>query len=254
MESIKCVVVDDENKVLQALIFTIKNNFPQLEIVGCASSVDEAYSIICAQNPQVVFLDIVMPEKSGFELIKMFDHITFEIVFITSHQEFALEAIRNLALAYILKPVDTIELQKVIEIIKERIETKQKKELYDALLHNMSKDNLKDHKLAIYNKDRTELIDIRDITRLEGWNRYTKIFTKSGKVLISSYNLGRYADLLSQHSFYLCHKSHLINLDYAIAIHQDGNIILSDQSKVPLSIRKHAECVAIFRKVGKKID
>lgn len=251
MEKIKCLLVDDENKVLQSLIYVILNHIPELEIVGTATGVETAYELINLHKPDVVFLDIVMPVHSGFELIKRFEQINFEIVFITSHQEYALEAIRCLALAYLLKPVDVDDLKEVVVLLKERLELKQKKELYEALLYNMSKTDIREHKLAVYNHDRTELIEIKDIIRLEGWNRYTRIITKSKKTYVSSYNLGRYASLLEKHAFFLSHKSHLINLDHVVALQADATIEMIDASFVPLAVRKRQEFSDLFHKVRK---
>ncbi len=253
MERIKCLLVDDENKVLQSLMYVILNHIPELEIVGTAPGVEEAYALINQHKPQVVFLDIVMPRLSGFELIKKFDQIDFEIVFITSHQEYALEAIRCLALAYLLKPVDVDDLRNVVQLLKERIELKQKKELYEALLFNMANKDIREHKLAVYNHDRTELVEIKDIVRLEGWNRYTRIFIQSKKPLISSYNLGRYASLLEKHAFFLCHKSHLVNLDHVVSLQADATIQMTDGSLVPLAVRKRQEFSDLFHKVRRPI-
>lgn len=251
MEKIRCILVDDEKKVLQALVYTINKHFAELEIVGTAANVVEAYEIIKTTKPQVVFLDIVMPMLTGFELIKKFDQIDFEIVFITSHQEYALEAIKCLALAYLLKPVDVEDFRNAVKLIKERLEMKQKKELYDALLHNMESTNNKEHKIAVYNHDRTELIEIKNIIRLEGWDRYTKIYINSKQPLISSYNIGRYAALLTNYAFFLCHKSHLVNLDYVKSLQPDANILLTDNSAIPLAVRKRQEFMELFQKVKK---
>lgn len=249
MEKIRCVLVDDEKKVLQALVYTIGKHFPELEIVGTAANVLEAYEIIKTTKPQVVFLDIVMPMLNGFELIKKFDHIDFEIVFITSHQEYALEAIKCLALAYLLKPVDVDDLRGAVTLVKERLEMKHKKDLYDALLHNMAHSNNKEHKLAVYNHDRTELVDIKNIIRLEGWDRYTKIYVKARQPLVSSYNIGKYSALLANHTFYLCHKSHLVNLDYVKSLQTDATLLLADDSTVPLAVRKRQEFMDLFSKI-----
>ncbi|MBK8847016.1 MAG: response regulator transcription factor [Bacteroidetes bacterium] len=246
---IKCLLVDDENKVLQAMQYILTEHLPEVEIVGTANSVEQAYQKIIETNPDVVFLDIVMPQETGFELIKRFSTIHFEIVFITSHQEYALDAIRCLALAYLLKPVAVEDIKAALQLVRERLELKQKKQLYDALLYNMEKSNVREHKLAVYNHNQTELIDIKDIIHIEGWDRYSRIHTKSKGTLTSSYNIGRYTASLQHHGFFLCHKSHMINMDYVSNLTNNNQIQLRDQTLVPLAVRKRAEFMELFSKV-----
>lgn len=250
-ENITCILEDDEKKVLQTLVHVIEQHIPELQIVGTASNVKDAYTLILEKKPRVVFLDIVMPMQSGFELIHKFSKIDFEIVFITSHQEYALDAIRCLPLAYLLKPVDTEDLLNLLPTLRERLEMKDKKAMYDALVHNMAQEDKREHKLAIFNHDATEFIPIKDIIHVEGWNRYTKFHIRGKKTILSSYNIGKYVQTLANHAFYLCHKSHLINLEYVQSLQSELKIQLSDASIVPLAVRKRQEFLDLFERMGK---
>ena len=150
MKKLRCYLVDDEEMVLKALKNIINRQFESLEIVGMARSVAEAENGIRLTNPDVVFLDIVMPVESGFELIKRFEVINFEIVFITSHAEYAIQAFQNLALAYLLKPVSISEFKKMLITLHERIELKEKSRLYEALIDNVNSKNEIDQKIAVF--------------------------------------------------------------------------------------------------------
>ena len=249
MDKILCILVDDEESVLHSLEYSLKKYFPQFEIVGTAASVSEATVIIKEKRPHVVFLDIIMPVESGFQLIKKFESIDFEIVFVTSHAEYALEAIQNLALAYLLKPVDIDDLKKVVEHLELKLELKEKKLLYDTLLENLNQKNTSEQQIAIHTSGRTDFIKISDIIRVEGWNRYTKIFGTNSRVYVSSYAIGKYISLLEKYNFFVVHKSHVINMDHIKLLSGDDKLLMSDQSIVPISVRKKQEFLEKFESV-----
>ena len=252
-DKIRCFLVDDEYKVLMSIANTLVK-FDHLEIVGTAHSVQEAAEKIPDAHPDVVFLDIVMPLESGFELIYKFNKIDFEIVFVTSHAEYALQAIKNLALAYLLKPVSYQDFAEMLVILEEKLELKEKKNLYEALLHNMNAENYKDQKITIGGHNKSQIIRIGDIIRAEGWNRYTKLFTNDDKAYVSSYNIGKFAKLLDERYFYVPHKSHIINFDYVKSLLSEDKILMSDQYLVPIANRKRREFLNQFERVKRGIS
>lgn len=241
MKKLRCYLVDDEEMVLKALKNIINRQFESLEIVGMAKSVAEAEKGIRLTNPDVVFLDIVMPVESGFELIKRFEVINFEIVFITSHAEYAIQAFQNLALAYLLKPVSISEFKKMLITLHERIELKEKSRLYEALIDNINSKNEIDQKIAVFVNNQFLFIRIGDIIRIEGWNRYSKIIVNNNKSYLSSYNIGKYSKLLLKHQFFLSHRSHLINLNYVESLKSEFEIRMTDKSIALLSTRRKPE-------------
>ena len=241
MKKLRCYLVDDEEMVLKALKNIINRQFESLEIVGMATSVAEAEKGIRLTNPDVVFLDIVMPVESGFELIKRFEVINFEIVFITSHAEYAIQAFQNLALAYLLKPVSISEFKKMLITLHERIELKEKSRLYEALIDNINSKNEIDQKIAIFVNNQFLFIRIGDIIRIEGWKRYSKIIVNNNKSYLSSYNIGKYSKLLLNHQFFLSHRSHLINLNYVESLKSEFEIRMTDKSIALLSTRRKPE-------------
>ena len=119
-ENLKAIIVDDEPKVSKVLENELLTNFPHIEISAVVHNVSEAVDCIRIYKPDIVFLDIIMPGENGFDLLKYFDTIDFELIFVTSHSEYALNAIKVSALAYLLKPVETEELRAALELVKER--------------------------------------------------------------------------------------------------------------------------------------
>ncbi len=243
VDIIKAIIVDDEPKVSLVLEHELKESFPEVKILAIARSVKEAIGLINTYKPELVFLDIVMPEENGFELLKYFERIDFELIFVTSHSEFALNAIKVSALAYLLKPVEKTELKEAIELVKTRIGLKDTYKNYKVLLENMSKEVPGEQIIAINNLTGVSYVKINDIICCEGWDRYTKIHLLNDKELISSYSVGKFRSILESYSFIHCHRSYLINPKHVLSIDQNDHINMVKNIKVPLAVRKKQEII-----------
>lgn len=247
--NLNVIIVDDEYKAAKTLEYILQIHFPFIKIQGIAHDVTQAEQLIKTYQPDIVFLDIVMPVESGFELLKKFETIDFEIIFVTSHVEFALDAIKCCALGYILKPVDLDELRGAINIAKDRKNLKNKEKLYEALLINLDDKNIKDHQITLNDKTGIELIKVKEIIKCEGWNRYTKIHLLNGKIIISSYSIGRFISLLEKYTFIHVHKSYLVNKYFIVKILNTNEILMEDGSLVPLSFRKKSEVLQLLNNI-----
>ena len=241
------IIVDDEHKAAKSLQNIIIKHIKEVNILDIAHDVESAEILIRKLKPDLVFLDIVMPEESGFELLKKFQSIDFEIIFVTSHDEYALNAIKCCALGYILKPADVEELRYVIQLAVQRRVLKDKEKMYEALLINLDVNQIPEHQIAINDKKGVELIKVKDIICCEGWNGYTKIHTVQNKPVISAYNIGRYISLLEKYSFILVHKSFLVNKNHITKILNTNQILMSNNAQIPISVRKRLEISNILK-------
>src|SRR5210317_810497 len=131
------IIVEDEAKLREVLAVKIKKFCPELKLVAKAESAKKAYASIAYYKPDIVFLDIMMPGESGFELLKMFDKINFEIIFTTGYNEYALDALKVNATDYLLKPINTVDLVSSVKKAINRIEDKEKVKLYDHMKQKM---------------------------------------------------------------------------------------------------------------------
>ena len=237
---IQALLVDDELYPRQLLRGKLAQSYPEIEIIGEASNGEEAYQLIEKKAPDLVFLDISMPRESGFDLLRRLSHLDFEIIFVTSYDQFAMEAIEFCAIGYIVKPIGNDELAITIENAKRRINQKHGFTHNTTLLENLTKKK-EFKKIALHTTKGLEFIQVKEIVRCEGYQKYTKIHLLDGRVIVSSLNIGKYIALLEPYSFYCTHKSHVVNLNYVSAFTNDGILKLTDGSSVPVSRRKKQE-------------
>jgi two-component system LytT family response regulator len=237
---LKALIVDDEPKLAEVLALKIRDHLPQLRVVGKAQNISDAERLIQEQAPDLVFLDIRMPGGSGFQLFDRFPQPSFSTIFVTGYDEFALDAFRVSAVDYLLKPVRT---QALIEAVQ-KLEARTKGSDNMALLrHNMQHMGDQETKVAIPGVEVYDFVRVKEIVRLEGDQRYTRIYLQDGRELLSSYHLGKYREMLGPYSFFSPHKSHLINTTHIRRYLAEGTVIMEDGSTVPVSRRKRDEFI-----------
>lgn len=234
----EAIIVDDEPKLREVLDIKLKQYCPEVSVLGKVSNAADAFEKINLLQPKIIFLDINMPGQSGFDLIQKFETITFEIIFVTGYNEYALDALKLSAVDYLLKPVKTQDLIDAVNKAKERIDKKQKAERYDILKHNLNSGGDQNTKIAIPGTNVYQFVLIADIIRCEGWQKYTKIILSNNETIVSSYNIGVFKDMLESYGFYSCHKSHLINKSSIKQYLKEGIIIMTDNSQIPVARRR----------------
>lgn len=231
---IKAILVDDELKSLVILENKLNRLFPEIEVVGTTELPERAIILIEELKPQLVFLDVAMPKMSGFDLLLKIDNPTFEIIFVTAFDQYAIDAIRHCAIGYLIKPIDNDELVVAVKNALKNIADKSAVQRNHALVENNKKEGGL-NKMAIPTREGFEFIEIQNIIRCEGVGGYTKLFFKNQKSLLSSYSIGYYSRVLERSNFYFCHKSHLINLAYVKRYLNEGFVELAANHKVPVS-------------------
>jgi two-component system LytT family response regulator len=241
------VVIDDETRAREAIIDILNLSNTDLQIVGQADSVESGYLVIKEKKPKLVLLDINLPDGSGFDILKKFEHIDFKIIFITAHEEYAVQAFKFSAVDYILKPIIAGELLAAIdrafkEIIKEDTELK-----LGALLSNLDKVK----KIVLKTAESIHLINIKNIIRCESDVNYTHFYLDNGEKLLVSRTLKEFAELLEPTGFFRTHQSHLVNLDHVIRFDkmEGGHLVLADDSIVPVSSRKRETLFKVFEQM-----
>jgi len=239
--ALKTIIVDDEAKLRKVLSIKLADFCPNVEVLDSASNATEAYEKILNLNPDLIFLDISMPEESGFDLLNKFEKLSFEVIFVTGYDEYALDALKLSAIDYLLKPVRTSDLVNAVKKAEKRIEEKDMLERYDLLQHNINHLEDKNAKIAIPGAKSYDFVEVNEIIRCEGWQKYTKIYLSSGVEIVSSYNIGVYKELLNKFNFFTCHKSHLINVSHIKKYLKEGTVRMVDNSLVPVSRRKKEE-------------
>jgi two-component system LytT family response regulator len=216
-------------------------NCPGLEVIGLASSAEEAREQIIALKPQLLFIDIAMPGKNGFDLLKDLGEIEFEIIFVTAHNSYAVQAFHFSAVDYLLKPVDEELLLEAVKRAQRRIDEKTSGQHIQTLMHNiLQKDTPHKMKLCIPSVKGFQVIDIQDIIYCEASSNYTNIHFTNRPFICASRPIHEYEELLGDSGFARIHKSYVINLEHVKEYMrgEGGSVMLSNGKELEVSRRK----------------
>jgi two-component system, LytTR family, response regulator len=193
---IKCVIIDDELNNIENLLGILAQHFPQLEVLDSASTVATGYEIINRLQPDLLFLDIQLTGETGFDLLRKFNTLDFEIIFVTAYDQYGIEAIKFSALDYLLKPIDIAELKLAIARASDKIIKKQKDHNLDNLLSFIKTTNREQQKIALPLQNEIRYVPVMSIIRCEASNNYTKVFMQGGESLLVCRTLKEFAGLL----------------------------------------------------------
>jgi two-component system, LytTR family, response regulator len=229
---LKCYILDDEQNAVDALLAMLKKKFVH-QVIVCGSNIKAGIAIeeIDVVQPDVLFLDVEMPEMTGLELLKHFPERNFHIIFTTAHQKYALPALKAAATDYLVKPLSP---QEVYDALQKCIE---KKTIKDSAGNTVS------HKISLHTSHEILLIDVQDIVHIEANNNYSHFyFTNRPKVIVSK-TLKEFEEQLIVHNFFRVHQSHLINLKFVEAIRTDDGdyALLKYGHRIEISRRKKTE-------------
>ncbi len=238
---IKCLIVDDESKAREILVEMLRLYCSDVQVIGQAHNVNTAHALIQELKPELVLLDIKMPDGSGFDLLNRFSNIDFKVVFITAHEEYAIKAFGFTVLDYLLKPMDPTDLIRAIEKIVAPKEVVNINEQFQAFKDNYNKEgNLQDKRIVLKTWENIYIINLKDVIRCQAEKNYTYFFFTNREKLIVSKTLKEYEDILSEYGFMRVHRSHLVNLNFIDRFDktEGGYVYTMDGSKLEVSHRK----------------
>jgi len=235
--NIRSIIIDDEPNNIENLQILLNKYCPEIYTVATAINADDGIEAIQAYQPDLVFLDIQMPGKSGFDILKAFTSISFEIIFITAYDQYGIQAIKFSALDYLLKPINISELKLAVEKARQKIIAKQKDYNIVNLLEYIKSGNKEIPKIALPTLQEIMYVRVDNIIRCEASNNYTLFYLQNGEKVLVCKTLKEFAELLTPHSFIRTHQSHLVNLHFVKSFLREdgGTLLLADQTKVPIS-------------------
>ena len=238
---IKVIIVDDEQHCIDRLKSLFLTKFAdKLKLVGTASSVISAYDLIVQENPDLIFLDVQLNELTGFDLLSKYDKLSFDVIFTTAYEKYAVKAFKFSAIDYLLKPVDIDDLKLAIDKFRNTIEQKDFKQKFDLLYANFKQLSLHDKKIAVPTLSGIEFIPVSSIIRCESDINYTTLYLTEKTKLVVAKTLKEFEELLTDYNFFRVHNSHLINLSFIKAYNKGkgGTVQLIDGSEVEVSTRR----------------
>lgn len=237
----RAIIVDDEPDGIITLNKMLSLSCKQVEVVALCTDAEEGKLKIRELTPDLIFLDVQMPGKTGFELLAELDTDNMEVIFVTAHNQYMLQALQFSATDYLLKPIDEDRLIEAIRRVEKRQHGKGGSQNVEALLYNLQKaGSPKEMKLCIPTFKGFAILKLEDIILCEAEKNYTIIHLKDKKNIIVSRPLLEYENILEGTTFLRIHRTFLINLQHVTEYHrgEGGMIIMSNGEEVEISRRK----------------
>lgn len=242
MLKVNAIVIDDEINNVDLLVHFITKYCPQVNIIAQATTKTEGIALINKLKPQLIFLDIMLDEGTGFDLLETIEVTNVKVIFVTAFDEYAVKAFKFNAVDYLLKPIEIDELvfavnKSIADIEKEQYtEPKQLQNLYKSVTNN----NLPLNLIAVPSTDKIDFIKIEDIIYLKSEGRYTIFNLKNNKQLVATKNLGEYENMLNANVFFRIHNSYLINLTKVTSINKVGGnyCVMENSEQLPIAKRR----------------
>ncbi|MEE9438292.1 MAG: LytTR family DNA-binding domain-containing protein [Saprospiraceae bacterium] len=247
---ITAIIIDDEKSASDVLQMELEINCPDVNVVAIANDAKAGLLEIKKHKPDIVFLDIDMPWMTGLEMIELLPDENLDIIFVTAHDEYAIQAIKTSALDFLTKPVDAVELKKAVQKIINKREIACKVTQYQFLVEQVKafQEN-KVKQIILPSQNGISFVEIRDIIYCKAEDTYSFVYLENGKRLFVSKSLKGLSELLAKHNFYRCHKSYLVNLEKISTYSKtDGGFLsLKDGIQIPLSRSKKQAFIDIMK-------
>ncbi len=245
---LKVVIIDDEAPARNFISSIIESNFKELNISGFGVDVQSGLDAINTYEPDIVFLDVDMPDGTGFNLLQKLPKVDFKLIFITAHSKYAIQAIKFSALDYFLKPIDIVDFTESLSQIISSIKKEEQELALSAFMNNM--EDAKNKKLVLNTADNIFVVNISDIIRCFSEGNYTTFFIKNRPKIVISKTLKEYESLLSDYNFIRIHRSHLVNINFIQKYSKNKSVLyMKDNSQCPVSYRKKDELLDIFKRM-----
>lgn len=236
MKPITALIVEDNAFMATVLSDLLQQDDSAISVVGIARTGQEALRLIASMQPNVVFLDIELPDMTGFELLLQVEKISFQTIFTTSHSHYAIKAFRFNALDYLVKPINEAELKEAIR----RIGNAKTNSDVSLALQNLGTKTVDEQKLVLPTQTGILRFALKQITHLEGERNYSYIHLSSGARELSSKNLAYFEDILLEKGFFRSHRSYLVNRYHIQALKND-QFVLKSGLEIPISRRKNTD-------------
>jgi len=240
---IRTVLVDDEIDSIRVLQKLLESFCPQVAIVGTANGVETALQVIRETDPDLVFLDIEMAQGNAFDLLNQLQPLSFQFIFVTAFDDYAIRAFKYSAVDYLLKPVDIDDLRSAISRVQERPLEKDLTQKMRTLLEHMGSLQMSQQKMAIPTITGLMFVPVQEILRFEAKGNYTTIVMANNDTILATKTIKDYEEALPEAIFYRIHNSHIINLS-RIREYQKGrggSVVMEDGTVIEVASRRREE-------------
>lgn len=236
----KAILIDDMPQAIEGLTKDLANFCPIVEIIGTAGGVVEGAKLLRNQKPDILFLDIMLGDGTGFDLLEILPETNFQLIFTTASDEFAIKAFRYAAVDYLLKPIDPDQLKKAVE--KAGVKVNNPKERWD-ILKDVYQNPQRPNRIALHTAEKIYIANINEIVRCESDDNCTWFYFKNQSKLLVTKTLKQFEQTLKEQNFFRVHQSHLINFDFVqeFVKTEGGYLKMKNGDHVPVSVRKRQQ-------------
>lgn len=248
---IRAVIIDDEVDACETLRMALERYCPTVQLLQTCTSAEDGIVTIRTLKPDVVFLDVQMPEMSGFDLLQHIDSISFAVIFVSAYDQYAIRAIRFSAVDYLLKPVNAGELVAAVARVAENGITRERQVRVSSLMQNASALTGPITRVAVPLGDTIEMFETRDIIYCKAEGSYSYVYRTNHRKTLVSRHLKDFENLLADAGFFRIHHSFLINIRHVqrVVKSEGGYVVMSDDHELDISRRKRDEFLNILTRL-----
>jgi len=245
---IKAVLIDDEKNALEMLEWQLHNYCPQIDIAAICNTADKGIAAIRQHQPRVIFLDIEMPKKNGFEVLQQFPEPFFEVIFTTAYNQFALKAFRFAALDYLLKPIDADDLVNAVKRFEKKVSPGNFQQQLDILIQQYKQPNALPDRVSFSTQQAVHFIKPETIVYCQSDSNYTSLYFADKTKMVVSKTLKEVEEMLLHYHFLRVHHSYIINTkEVTRYIKADGGAVeMSNGAQIPISRQKKDEVMQLL--------
>ncbi|MDR9374548.1 MAG: LytTR family DNA-binding domain-containing protein [Schleiferiaceae bacterium] len=228
----KAIIIDDEQHCSESLRLLIEQETPQVEVLAEANDPFQGLGLVTAHQPDLLFLDVEMPHMSGFELLAQLKDLSFETIFTTAYDEFAVKAFKYNAIDYLLKPIAEEELRQAVDKAGQKLKSDDYQFKFHAMLNQMGHGKESEGKISLPTMEGLEFVKVQDIIRCQSDSNYTELTLTSGRKVVVSKTLKEIQELLPERTFVRVHHSHVINLNHITRYQRGaGGVLIMDNDE-----------------------
>jgi two-component system, LytTR family, response regulator len=238
---IRAIIIDDEQHCSDRLSGLLSQDHGHvIRVAGAFENVEQGLGAIHALHPDLVFLDVQLENKTGFDLLKQLHGIPFDIIFTTAYEKYAVQAFKFSAIDYLLKPVDPDDLRSAIGRLSDKIHKTDAAKKIETLIHNL---NGASRRICVPVMTGLVFVQVNDIIRCQSDVNYTTLYLRDGQKMVVAKTLKEFEELLSDYHFFRVHNSHLVNLSFIKSYNKGkgGSVTLTDHSTIEVSTRRKEE-------------
>lgn len=245
------IIVEDMPNALQVLQTDLKTYCPEIEIIGTAESIVQAAKLLRQLQPEIIFLDILLGDGTGFDLLEIFPDLKAQIIFVTASDEFAIRAFRFAAVDYLLKPVEGQQLQAAVQRASARLRQPNPQSL-EVLQETIRQPDELPRRISLSTEEQIRVVEIDDIIRCEADGNNTLFYLADGTRLFVTRTLKHFAKLLEKHPFMRTHQSDLVHLHHIKAYikKEGGYLLMTNGDRARVSVRSQAKVMALLKRAG----